>query len=88
MTKQTHVLLFGKLRQYVPAGKLNMLIDSEMTPQEFREAVAVEMARLCPTFPGVSELKSSAVATDRLLTEKDCLGEAIEVSLLPPVCGG
>jgi molybdopterin converting factor small subunit len=88
MTKQTHVLLFGKLRQYVPAGKLAMVIHSEMTPQDFREAVALEMTRLCPTFPGISELESSAVATDRLLSEKEWLGEAVEVSLLPPVCGG
>lgn len=88
MTKPTYVLLFGKLRQYVSSGRLNMAISPEMTPQEFREAVALEIARLCPAFPGVSELKSSAVATDRLLGEGETIGEAIEVSLLPPVCGG
>lgn len=85
---QSRVLLFGKLKQYSVGDELRVFTHPEMTAKEFREAVAEELHRRCPDFPGVSELMSSAVATDRILSEREHLGNAPEYSLLPPVCGG
>ena len=85
---QSRVILFGKLKQYVVGDELRVVTHPEMTPKEFREAVAKELHRRCPDFPGVAELMSSAVATDRVLSEREQLGNAVEYSLLPPVCGG
>lgn len=85
---QSRVLLFGKLKAYAMGGELRVVTHPGMTPKEFREVVADELHRRCPDFPGVAELMSSAVATDRIIAEREHLGEAPEVSLLPPVCGG
>ncbi len=87
-TPQSRVLLFGRLKQYAVGDELRVVTHPEMTPKEFREAVADELHRRCPDFPGVTELMSSAVATDRVLSEREQLGTAPEYSLLPPVCGG
>ncbi|MCB9254158.1 MAG: hypothetical protein H6617_05695 [Bdellovibrionaceae bacterium] len=90
MTTSSHsrVLLFGKLKQYAIGDELRVVTHPEMTPKEFRAAVAEELHRRCPEFPGVAELMSSAVATDRVLSEREQLGSSPEYSLLPPVCGG
>lgn len=87
-TSETRVCLFGKLKQYAMNQELRVKTHPQMTLTEFRQSVAEELQRRCPQFPGVSELKSSAVATDRILLEREALGEASEFSLLPPVCGG
>ena len=87
-TASSRVLLFGKLKQYAVGGELRVDTQPAMTPSEFRQAVADELHRRCPNFPGVAELLSSAVATDRILSEREPLGDAMEYSLLPPVCGG
>jgi len=85
---QSRVLLFGKLKAYAVGEELRVATHPGMIPREFREAVAEELHRRCPDFSGVAELVSSAVATDHVLSEREPLGEALEYSLLPPVCGG
>ena len=91
MKKQrtSRVLLFGKLRSFSPRGELHVTTTADMTPQQLREVVAGELATLSQNFTGVQELNSSAVVQgERVLTERDNLGDGTEFALLPPVCGG
>ena len=82
------IKMFGALRQY-QTEELRVQIASGSTVGVLKAAIAQELIKLNKGFNNTSLIEQSAIANSkRIYGADEVITEAIELAILPPVCGG
>jgi hypothetical protein len=85
------VRLFGQFRQWSPGGAVTLAAPAGASAAEVRRLLADELDRAGAKDGGGALLARSALADDRRLIGEGWTvpgTQALDLALLPPVCGG
>lgn len=83
------IKLFGALRNYSLISTINLEIPNGRNLLELKLILIEYFSNTYPSFRDEELIKSSVFANDqRILKDEEIIMSNIELSILPPVCGG
>lgn len=88
---ELRVKLFGAFRQWAPGGEVTLTAPAGATSAQVRRLIGAALAQVGAGPAGAALLERSALANEkRLLGEEWTVppAKAVDVAVLPPVCGG